>query len=536
LACAIAIAGVVLVGCPNPSGSNDQQGDPSNPDDQQPEQGVRSSQLEVNEGSVGLLVDVRPIVLRGYQPTAVQLEFADYPSFSQTLDVDADTSLATFKVGVETLSQAEVDDLADGTDLTVTVRDSSGTELAQKTNSIPINSSSQPLSMTTTLPKLYPQFGIMPGVPYHIQVIRDGHTADGQLFRVISLPDASNDGDVELDGNFDINNSDQFDEYSFYFESTGVDDVYFITVTVDGNGPYYLYNGVSNLRVTDTAPDSANPEEQYRFGITRDENGLLKVEVMLDNASDGFLDAYEFDSRIVEGSDYLPLRAFAANIDWDVQDFGPRFADPIIPPAKLDFAYRVVLENCSSATLTETVGALRSETRTTTVGTEESFELFSSSEQSTSVSTSLEIGGAFKAISASASVEVTNSFSYTTSTTQTSTNTWQETDSFTDEVSFERQVDLQPFTAVEAYDSLARFENVKMPFVQRLRVRGSYNGAITLTGDEIVSQLMANQFGGVVTTVGPDYVDISIRGTAEIANYFEAFRAVVEIPEACSGA
>jgi len=55
-------------------------------------------------------------------------------------------------------------------------------------------------------------------------------------------------------------------------------------------------------------------------------------------------------------------------------------------------------------------------------------------------------------------------------------------------------------------------QNVRVPFTQVLRIRGSYNGTVTLGGDEIEAQLLANQFGGVVNQVRDSYVDVFIPG------------------------
>ena len=55
----------------------------------------------------------------------------------------------------------------------------------------------------------------------------------------------------------------------------------------------------------------------------------------------------------------------------------------------------------------------------------------------------------------------------------------------------------------------------------------------SVTGDQIVLQLMANHFGGVVSNAGPDFVDITIRGSAGDATDHEAHRGVVEVTGIC---
>jgi hypothetical protein len=463
----------------------------------------------------------------------VDLDVAgEFAPFSRELAVDQETSVTSFRVSRDSLTTAQLEALAGGIPMAISVRDDQGTELATYDGPVPLDSSGQPLRVTTTLPKLYPQVSIVPGRPYFIQARQDGLSVDGHLLRLTGEPSETDDPDVVLDPDFDINRPQELDEFAFYFEPTDEPGIYVIYSDLNGNGPYYLRNAVTSLEATTETVDPRDPGWQYQFRLDRDENALIRLQSGSGTSfSTGLYGEGSFHE--MGGDEYLPLRAFAANVVWDVQDFGTRFERPIVPPARLDFAYRSVLSNCSPGELVETIGNLRSETRTTTVGTEESLELFSSSENSVSVTTGLEVGGAFKAISASASVEVTNSFTFTTSRTQTTTNTWQRSDSFTQEVSSQRQITVPPFTGVEAYDSIASFDNVRMPFVQRLRVRGSYDGVVPLTGEQIVSQLVANQFGGVVSNVGADHVDITIRGTAEIANYHEAYRGVVELVGAC---
>ena len=101
------------------------------------------------------------------------------------------------------------------------------------------------------------------------------------------------------------------------------------------------------------------------------------------------------------------------------------------------------------------------------------------------------------------------------------------------EISRVRDVQIPEFTAVEVFDAIQSIDNVQMPFVQIIRVRGFYDGTVPLTGEDISSQLLANQFGGVVTNIESDYVEISIRGTAIINKFFETESQVNEIFGEC---
>ncbi|MEM6733308.1 MAG: hypothetical protein AAF658_17240, partial [Myxococcota bacterium] len=74
---------------------------------------------------------------------------------------------------------------------------------------------------------------------------------------------------------------------------------------------------------------------------------------------------------------------------------------------------------------------------------------------------------------------------------------------------------------------------VKLPFVQVLRIRGSVSGEAALSGAEVADQLLANQFGGVVTDVQNEFVEVTVRGSVEVDNFFEVESQVQEIEGAC---
>jgi hypothetical protein len=215
-----------------------------------------------------------------------------------------------------------------------------------------------------------------------------------------------------------------------------------------------------------------------------------------------------------------------------------------MPPAKLDFAYSATLRNCSSATLEETVGNTDSRTRTTTVATSESFQLFSSASLSVGVKVGFEvtakvgvdvqgIGEAGEEVSVSEEVSLNEEFTY--SETNTTGSTWSEETTKTSEVSRSRTLTIPPFTGLEVYDAVKTIEGVRVPFTQVLRVRGTdkITGA-TLSGPEIVTQMLFNFVTAVFSEVGPDFVDISIRGHAEMDTVFEATTDVSDIEGACS--
>ncbi|MCH7681969.1 ETX/MTX2 family pore-forming toxin [candidate division KSB1 bacterium] len=232
-----------------------------------------------------------------------------------------------------------------------------------------------------------------------------------------------------------------------------------------------------------------------------------------------------------------------SDIAWQVADRGTVFNQPNMPPAKLDFAYKATLINCSAATLEESIGRSEQRTTTTTVGTSESLQLFASVARSLDVkvgiSVTAEIGIDIKmvaeaSVAATVSSEVSIGSQYTTSQTTSSEKTWSGSESITTEVSRIRTLTLPPFTALEAWDAVKTIRNVRVPFTQVLRITAtSKDDGSALSGREIQTLMLFNFVGGVVSRVGADFIDISFRGHATIDQMFESTTNVQEIPGAC---
>mgnify|MGYP006293693993 CR=1 FL=1 len=566
LSIALMIAGTILVGCPTPLGDGSDDGaagqDPSTDGIVGELDGPDALALE--EGAVGLVVDTRQMFRRGYRPATAEIAFdGALAGFSTNLAVDQDTSIALLELPLDDLTQDQIDAFAAGVSGSVRVLDDSGDELGRFDGDIVVDSSNLPLSISTTLPRSYPQVTIQEGTPYLIQVIDPGDTYHAQLLRLWTTPvdnDAAGIGTlygadqypVVLDDSFDITDSSTLDEYSFYFEPTGRG-TYYLKAQLEGGAPVYLRTGLSpdgknagagvytfGEEQVFTNPFGGPDQDDWEFEVERDENGLLRIISVDSTLPLSYYDNVQtddYDRQIAVSTtdaNYAPLRAVAANIEWEVQDRGTIYNAPITPPARLDFASDSTLTNCGSGELVNTIERTTEITRSWTTETQESFELFSSSTRSLDITTSVEVGGAFKAISASASVETTQSFEYTTSTTQTTTNTFSTTDQQRDATTINTTYTLPPFTGVTISDAQATIDNVRIPFTQVLRIRGSYDGVVPLGGNEIEAQLLANLFGGVVSQVRDSYVDISIRGVVQVDDFIELQTVVEEIENPCS--
>ena len=95
---------------------------------------------------------------------------------------------------------------------------------------------------------------------------------------------------------------------------------------------------------------------------------------------------------------------------------------------------------------------------------------------------------------------------------------------------------IPPNSAIEFYNATQIIENINMPFVTRIRIRGA-DGEQQLTGSEIVSQIVTSRFPGVITEVGSNegdnYVVVSIRGSIKVDKYFRTTSSANNIDGAC---
>ncbi len=533
-------------GCEGPLGARDGDGTSGTP-----ATGAEPSEtdLTTNEGTVGMVVDVRELARRGYTPHTVMLDFAgQFAHLSAEIEVDQNTSVATLSRSRAEFAETELSTLASGVDVTVRVFDEAGDELESESFTAPVDSSNRFFEITTDLPRRLPPVTLDPDTPYLLQAIAPGSPVDGFLYKLRTTqadPLQPFHRPIVYANDFNIEDVTNLPLYSFYFREAG-NNLHWLkmrdTPVDPGNELYagfYVGEYLSTYEGAN-APPGPIPIPDIRMQLFQNENGLLRIDPVPLGQTTRLELLTQWSENLVgisnsSSSFYIPVRAVAADVDWEVEFLGTEFSPPILPPARLDFATRTTIENCSEATISQTVGQRESYTRSTTMSTSEGLELFSSSTSSTSITTSVEVGGAFKGLGASTSVNATEEWSYTTSVTASTSNTFAATESRTFEVFNERTITVPPNTAIEAYDAVASFDNVKLPFVKVVRVRGVRRGSgVPLTGDQIVTQLVTNQFGGVITNVRTGYVDVTMRGTATVQNYFETQIGTRRIPGGCS--
>ncbi len=246
-----------------------------------------------------------------------------------------------------------------------------------------------------------------------------------------------------------------------------------------------------------------------------------------------------FDVAPNSRNDATRFRLISDDIDWTLSDRGTSYEQPILPAARLDFAYFATLTNCSPATLTEVVGNRATRETTRKITTLESTQIFSghSGESNFKVGVSVKIPlsplGKFGP-EVTLSGEGGHTWKWQTDSTVKRDNTFEVDTTTTQEVSRQRSLEIPAFTAVTVTDYIKHIDNVVQPFTQRFRLRGTHrsNGA-PLSGREILSQMYFNVAEGVITRVAAEYVEFTIRGEVHTDQFVLAETTVQEKLNAC---
>ena len=232
----------------------------------------------------------------------------------------------------------------------------------------------------------------------------------------------------------------------------------------------------------------------------------------------------------------ITWRLISTTIDWEVENVGTTFLEPILGEAKTDFKFNNTLVNCGQGGLSQEVGVEATEIESGTVGWEESLSINTSNSINVSTTVAVEFDAKFFGKGAKYNASVTAGYDYSRSVEETSTKFEERTEEIQTKFFSKRTVTVLPGSASLVYDAFQFYENTKVNFVQRLRVRGmdSQTGQ-TLTGEEVRSQFQFSGFDGLISAVEPDAVVITLRGTTNLDRIVEIESKVEDVAPNCGG-
>lgn len=518
--------------------------------------GVTEDEIESDEGEIGISISAREIAKKGYNPSTAEITITatsnDIPK-DNTVSIDPFTNIAYLSFENEGLSEEAKEELK-GVDISIVIKSENGDELASTTISQIIFKSS-PDEQEIDNENLEDQFAkinIRNDIAYYLQIVRDGnsdihgaptswHYQDNTIDRPMVIYTLD-----RLDYSTDPPNGPGAAQYysTFFFEEVENEPgVYTISVH-DGDAIYYWYlnssnrlnvQSVENRRLNGgNTPDTAN-RGNYKFRIEKVGLGQyifisLKTGNAIAQTNGGAPNAN------ANTTDNTPLyfRIMAFDIDWDIQTIEYKHLQPILPPAGTAFAYNSTLVNCSSGELSQEIGVEESRTSTSIFGWEESMSVSTSEEYSLSVSMESEISAEFYGVGSSISSSVSETYTASESKTRTSTTSGAFETSETITLSTKRSIIVPSKKATLVADIYQIYENIKIPFVQRFRIKGNYQeDGQALTGEEITTQFVFNQFTGVVTEVGGDYIEVTVRGTNTIDRLIDTKTIADDVPSNC---
>ena len=518
------------------------------PDTEENEGGVVTDDIDVDlpvdPGEVGIVIDTREIFRKGYLPTEADVAFPGYSNFDATLEVDPVTNLAVLSIPSEDLTEAEARAFADGVAANIRVYDDARSVLSdRRESSLVLDDSNAPLILDTDRPPVLQPLNLRAGIPYLLQPeVEEGliTTRNGANYPVEAfLP-----GDSRQQFYFTpVEGSADAHTYTIQHFRGSSDASYWSVFSYAGLSPRTTI-GLTTFRRIELDGDNQGPplDRPHQFVLEQDEDGWVRIrgagtsEYLFFYGQCTSAPSIAVPCELRMGDQRGDrFRIISDDIDWSVADRGTIFNEPVTPPAQLDFAYAARIQNCSPATLTETVGQAESRTRTSTTTTSESLELFSSVEVGVGYSVGVSVGAGVPGVGqVENSVEYSADLTVTTSSTRSTGNTISEATQETSEVSRTRELQVPPFSAVEVYDAVRTIENVRIPFTQAFRIRGtSREDGSALTGPEILTQLLFNLIEGVPSNVGADFVDVSIRGDVFVDQMFETETNANEIVGVC---
>jgi hypothetical protein len=487
--------------------------------------------IPVSSGQIGLIIDTRPIAKKGYTPAYISLSVTNGQSFSFSddhVEVDGFTNLVIWRIPKDSISEKDVEQFAKGVPVTIKIYDKEDVLLAElKENSLPVSANTEPILVETLKPKVVPPLKIMPGTPYVIQAIPNDNYEEAGIWTytyqmidgvlvgkdpstTLENPSMVENPFISMTANY-IKTNDQGGQF-FTFEPAGNDSTFYIRA----EGKKKLYVDVYQKAVQ-IFTDPPQASDNYKFILSQDEEGAITIK-----SHDHYPINYNTNATLgglrTDGSTPVKFRLFPVDIEWAAQNMGISYDQPIMPPAQLDFAVATTINNCGAVKISQIVEKKDTRSTTITASAEESFSVTAQHEARVDMSISMGVNAdLFGVAGMSRDLTLSAGYTFTHSEMKTNTSRFDTSRTETTEVGVARTVEVPPYTSVDTYDAVQTYRNVVVFYVQKIRVSGK-RGSVPLTGDEIVSQLVANQFGGVVTEIGDTYVTISVRGKVNVAN------------------
>ena len=509
---------------------------------------ISTDDFETDEGQIGISLSAREIARRGYKPTTAIISISASSSIEdQTVAFDEFNNLAILSFENDELDDTLENELKDGVAVQVTVRDENDAVLAtQDFAKLSFKPSPDEEEINADgLDDLFAEVSLRPDLKYYVQLVdKDNNVIGAPSSQRYPATGINPPTDIRLRGTLNYSEEpDLLESFTTYhFERIPGNEEFFSIAVHDGDNIHYLYmlNGILHIQSRgNLAANGGNTNvvdfPVYWFKIEKDGPGLFKIvprgtENPLVVSGSNFVVA---NTSEPDEPNYFRILLF--DIDWDIQAVEARFSNPIMPPSGTNSAYNSTLRNCSSGTLTQTVGETTTITTTQTAGWEETMSVSTTNTGSVSVTISHEAETKFFGTGGKTSGSITGSYEYSKERTDTNTKSGSLSTENSVQVSVSREVGVPPGTAIAVADIYQQYENIKVPFVQRFRISGNYQEDNSpLNGQEILTQFAFNSFNGVVTAVEAEFIEVTVRGNTTIDRIIQTSTESRDILNACN--
>ncbi|MEO0473967.1 MAG: hypothetical protein AAF206_30440, partial [Bacteroidota bacterium] len=456
--------------------------------------------------------------------------------YDQTVSVDPFTNLAKLSIPIEELSEEAEDELKNGVGITYTALDASGNSIATASFSkvLFLENGNQMSFNISALPYQQVDLSFNPDMPYFLQIVdANGNYGDQAVEK--SVADGSNLSTLYQDNS---TFRATWSNHQYYFQAhPGETNVFSIYsrhtsryLNVGDDTRKFFQSGARSYPVS---PGSLHP--RYKFIIKREENGLFTLRDYnnIPLRKGGTVDGKTFWQAKGSG-EIQHFRIVALDIDWDMQELDTKQLQPIFPAAQTSFGFNSTLINCGSGSLEQEVGIEKTITTTYTTGFEESISVGSRVTTSLEATVGATAEASFFGNGGSVSAEVSAGLEVSIDVTSTRTQSQEYSTSETQTYFSKRTVTVPPGKASLVYDAYQTYSNVKIPYVKRMLVRATnQNNGQLLSGRDIQTLFLFFGFNGGITAIGPDYIEISIRGTTTLDNIVDTKSGVQDVPGKC---
>ena len=524
---------------------------------------ITADDFESYAGDVGMILDARSIARMGYTPTQVTLNVnANSGDYTQTIPLDENSFMGKLSIPLDGLSEEAKQELANGVEVTSVYMDANNNVIHQEVPAVvsflsnPPARSANTSGLDETEENQSLDFSL--DTAYYLQQINTNGTPTGSAWRHL---DGAGFNDL-ISSNAATFSGNEPDKSFTFFPIEGEENTFairhtptlryarvsFMAVAANGDaGTHFGVNLSPNTNITQILASAEADNFKFKFERQSDGSyiilsvgggglgsnlpinqapgfGLTVNEAILNIPTAQFVEAEERRWNVV-----------STNIDWNITNIGTTILDPILPPATTGFSFNSTLTNCGAGELSQTVGADESETRTRVLGQEETISLSTANDLSFTTSIDAEVSATILGTGVTVNAGFETSYSHSWSATETTSN-WEVTENTSEQtLFFERTVTVPPGSASLVYDVYQSYPETQVNFVQRMRVEGldSETGA-PLTGEEIRTMFYVSNFNGVITSIEPNSVVITLKGTLTLDKIIETESSVQDTSANCN--